>query len=483
MNVQSNQFVELASIAVTDTEVRAAVAYGVRGATGRRERAMTEVSVEHGEAIRQQAAAAKRYALNNLADLLEAAEAKMAANGMTVLWAVDAAEARRHVLAITERHGTRRVVKSKSMVTEEVGLNEALEAAGIETVETDLGEYILQLNHEPPSHIVAPVVHKSKASVRQILEREMKMPPTDDTAEMVRHAREQLRPVFLAADMGISGGNFIIAETGSLCLVTNEGNGRLTTTLPPVHVALVGIEKVVATLEDYATLTQILPRHASGQKLAVYTQMINGPRRPQEGDGPAHVYVILVDNGRSNIYRSDYAEALACIRCGACLNGCPVYEAVSGHPYGWVYQGPIGAIITPLLTGLENATPLPYASTLCGRCKQLCPVDIDIPRMLLDLRRDLVEQGHSERVWDRAMQGWAFAFRSPGRYQLSGKLAGWAARVLPGTGLPGPLKGWTRYRRRPVFGRKAFRVVWEEELGGTQGEREKEKEKKGGRDA
>jgi L-lactate dehydrogenase complex protein LldF len=460
MEVQSNQFIELAAIAVTDTEVRAAVAYGVRGATGRRQRAMTEISLEHGEAIRQQAAASKRHALNNLADLLETAEANMQANGITVLWAADAAEARQHVLAITQQHNTRRVVKSKSMVTEEVGLNDALEAAGIEVVETDLGEYILQLNHEPPSHIVAPVVHKSKASVRQILEREMHMPPTDNTAEMVRHAREHLRPVFLAADMGISGGNFIIAETGSICLVTNEGNGRLTTTLPPVHVALIGIEKIVATLEDYATLTQILPRHASGQKLAVYTQMINGPRRAHETDGPQHVYVILVDNGRSNIYTSDYAESLACIRCGACLNACPVYEAVSGHPYGWVYQGPIGAIITPLLTGLQNATPLPQASTLCGRCKQVCPVDIDIPRMLLDLRRDLVQQGHSDPLWDRAMQAWAFGFRSPGRYQLGGNLAGWAARLLPGNGLPGPLKGWSKYRSRPPFARQPFRALW-----------------------
>jgi L-lactate dehydrogenase complex protein LldF len=462
MKVQSNQFVKLSSIAITDTEVRAAVAYGVRGATGRRQRAMSEVSVEHGEAIRQQAAAAKRHALNHLADLLETAEARMQRNGITVLWAADGAEARQHVLTITQQHSTRHVVKSKSMVTEEVGLNDALEAAGIEVVETDLGEYILQLNHEPPSHIVAPVVHKSKASVRQILEREMKMPPTDDTAEMVRHAREQLRPAFLAADMGISGGNFIIAETGSICLVTNEGNGRLTTTLPPVHVALIGIEKIVATVEDYATLTQILPRHASGQKLAVYTQIINGPRRANEADGPQHVYVILVDNGRSNIYTSSYAEALACIRCGACLNACPVYEAVSGHPYGWVYQGPIGSIITPLLTGLENATPLPFASTLCGRCKEMCPVDIDIPRMLLDLRRDLVQQGHRDPFWDQAMRAWAITFSSPGRYQLGGKLAGWAARLLPGTALPGPLKGWTKYRSRPPFARRPFRALWQE---------------------
>jgi L-lactate dehydrogenase complex protein LldF len=334
--------------------------------------------------------------LSILPELLEQAEENMQANGIKVLWAVDAEEANQHVLEIAREHHVQSVVKSKSMVTEETGLNHTLEAAEIKVLETDLGEYIVQLGEETPSHIVVPVVHKTKASIKKLLIEKAGMPPTDDTEEMAKFARETLRSRFLDADMGISGGNFIIAETGSLCLVSNEGNARLVTSIPRIHVALVGIEKVIRSVEDYATLTQVLPRSATGQIMTVYTHIINGPRLAGETDGPEHVYVILVDNGRSEIYTSDYCEALACIRCGACLNACPVYQITGGHAYGWVYPGPIGAVVTPLLKGLENASPLPYASSLCGICKEVCPVDIDIPRMLLDLRRDLVKMGESD---------------------------------------------------------------------------------------
>ena len=462
MKNQANQFVQRVAVAVTNPDVRAAVAQGTHNANRKRQIAMGETSLEHGETMRQQAAAIKRHALNHLADLLEAAEANMQSNGIQVLWAADAAEARAHVLEIARKHDVHRIVKSKSMVTEEIALNEGLEAEGIETIETDLGEYILQLNQEPPSHIVAPVIHKSKESIRQIFETRIHMPPTDDAGEMARYARVQLRAAFLSADLGISGGNFIIAETGTICLVTNEGNGRMVTSLPRVHVAVVGIEKIVATLEDYVTLTQVLPRSATGQKMAVYTHMINGPRRPGDEDGPEQVYVVLVDNGRSNIYTSGYTEALACIRCGACLNACPVYEVAGGHSYGWVYPGPIGAVVTPLLTGMENATPLPYASSLCGSCKQVCPVDIDIPRMLLDLRNDLVEAGQTEKVWDLGMQAWAFGTRSPALFRLAGIAAGLATRLFPDAKLPGPLGGWSKYRKNPSFAKKPFRTLWAE---------------------
>jgi L-lactate dehydrogenase complex protein LldF len=462
MQNQANQFIEAAKIALADPDLRASVAKATRTAYSKRQLMMSETSSEHGEAMRQQAALLKRHALNNLADLLEEAEAKMQANGIEVLWAADAEEARRHVLDIARKHASKKVIKSKSMLTEEIALNDALEAAGIQSIETDLGEYILQLNHEAPSHIVAPVIHKSKESIGRIFEREIQMPPTDDAAEMGRYARVVLREAFLSGDLGITGGNFIIAETGTICLVTNEGNGRMVTCLPPVHIAVVGIEKIVATLEDYATLTQVLPRSATGQKLSVYTHMINGPRRKADQDGPQHVYVILVDNGRSDIYNTGYAEALACIRCGACLNACPVYEAVGGHAYGWVYPGPIGAVVTPLLTGLENASPLPYASSLCGACKQVCPVDIDIPRMLLDLRHDLVEKGQAERIWDLGMQLWEFGNRSPTLFQLGGKLAAFAARTFSLNTLPGPLKGWTDYRAFPPFAQKSFHAMWKE---------------------
>jgi L-lactate dehydrogenase complex protein LldF len=420
----------------------------------------------HGQAMRQQAGASKRHALNNLPDLLEQAEANMQSNGIQVLWAVDAAEANQQVLEIAHRHEVRSVVKSKSMVTEEVGLNHSLIAADIDVLETDLGEYIVQLGEETPSHIVVPIVHKTKESIRDLLIEKADMPPTDDVNEMTGFARQILRQKFLAADMGVSGGNFILAETGSICLVSNEGNARLTTSMPRVHVALVGIEKIVPTVADYATLTQVLPRSATGQMMTVYTHLVNGPRQPGETDGPEHVYVILVDNGRSQIYTSEYCEALACIRCGACLNGCPVYQSTGGHAYGWVYPGPIGAVVTPLLTGLENASPLPHASTLCGMCKAVCPVDIDIPRMLLDLRRELVQRGESDTVWNVAMKAWAFGNRSSGRFVFGGKVAARAVNLLKPKSLPGPLGGWTQYRSTPKFAPQSFHQLWQERLGG-----------------
>jgi L-lactate dehydrogenase complex protein LldF len=460
MENHSNQFIERSAVAIADANTRAAVAQGTHTAYRKRQMAMEETSAQHGDTMRRQAAAIKRHALNNLADLLETAEANLKANGVEVLWAADAAEARMHILEIAQRHGSHLVVKSKSMVTEEIALNDALQAAGITTVETDLGEYILQLNDEPPSHIVTPVIHKSKESIERIFETRIQMPPTEDATQMARYARVKLRDAFLTADMGITGGNFIIAETGTLCLVTNEGNARMVTSLPPVHVAVVGIEKVIGTLEDYATLTQVLSRSATGQKLSVYTHMINGPRCQGEQDGPESMYVVLVDNGRSNIYTSGYTEALACIRCGACLNACPVYEVVGGHSYGWVYPGPIGAVVTPLLTGLEHARPLPYASSLCGSCKQVCPVDIDIPRMLLDLRRDLVDSRQSESIWSLGMQAWALGTRSPLIYRLGGKVAAFATNSLHIKRMPGPLAGWTNYRTTPKFARQSFRALW-----------------------
>lgn len=466
MKIQSNNFIPAAHIAIHDVDLQTAVSFGTNSAFTKRQTAMFSEGHTHGEAMRQQAAAIKRHALNHLPDLLEQAEANMQANGIQVLWAIDAAEANQHVLEIARRHSVQSVVKSKSMVTEEIGLNHALEAADIDVLETDLGEYIVQLGGETPSHIVAPIVHKTKESIRDLLIEKVDMPPTDDTQEMTHFARELLRQRFLAADMGISGGNFIIAETGSIGLVSNEGNARLVTSLPRVHVALVGIEKMAATVADYATLTQVLPRSATGQALTVYTHLINGPRQPDEADGPEHVYVILVDNSRSQIYTSDYCEALACIRCGACLNGCPVYQVTGGHAYGWVYPGPIGAIVTPLLIGLENASPLPHASTLCGMCKQVCPVDIDIPRMLLDLRHELVAQNLGDTVWNVGMKAWAFGNVSPNRFVFGGKVAAKASNLLKPKSLPGPLSGWTKYRTMPKFAPKSFHQLWQERPGG-----------------
>lgn len=465
MDVRSNNFIPSAEIAIHDPALRAAVAFGTNTGFTKRRAAMGAGGADHGERLRQQAAAIKRHSLNHLPDLLTEAEAKMQANGIDVRWAADAQEANDLIRAIAAQHGVRSVVKSKSMATEEIGLNGALEAVGIEVLETDLGEYIIQLAGETPSHIVVPVVHKTKESIRDLLSETIGMPPTDDPETMARFVRETLRQRFLTADMGVSGANFIIAETGSIGLVSNEGNARLVTSLPRVHVAVVGIEKVIPTGADYATLTQILPRSATGQGMTVYTHLINGPRQGSETDGPEHVYVIFLDNGRSAIYAGDYCEALACIRCGACLNACPVYRVTGGHAYGWVYPGPIGAVLTPLLTGLDNASPLPYASTLCGLCKAVCPVDIDLPRMLLDLRHDLISQGHGDPVWDVGMKAWALGATSPGRFTAAGAVAARAGRFLKPKQLPGPLAGWTRYRAMPSFAEKSFHQLWREREG------------------
>lgn len=462
MKLRSNNFIRAADVAIHDPDLQEAVSFGAGQGEMKRDHAIFAFGKEHGEALRQQAAAVKRVTLQRLPQLLETAEAALQANGVQVLWAVDAAEANAHVLDIARRHAVQLVTKSKSMVTEEIGLNDALEEAGLEVVETDLGEYIVQLSGDTPSHIVVPIMHKTKQSIRDTLVQQAGMAPTDDTEQMARFARQALRQKFLTAGMGVSGGNFIIAETGALCLVTNEGNGRMVTSLPRVHVALVGIEKLVPSVEDYALLTQLLSRSATGQAITVYTHIIHGPRRPEESDGPEHVYVIFVDNGRSRIYGTEYAEALACIRCGACLNACPVYRVTGGHAYGWVYPGPIGAVVTPLMTGLENASPLPFASSLCGRCKEVCPVDIDLPRMLLDLRRDLVEGGHSGRLWDAGMSAWSRSMSSPRLYELGGKAASLGGGLLQRLPLPPPLSGWTRHRDFPRFAPKSFHQLWDE---------------------
>lgn len=461
MKVRSNDFVQSAQNAIADADMRSAVAFGTELGYAKRQLAMYADGQAHGEALCDQAAAIKRHALSQLPELLIQAEGNLQANDVSVLWAGDAAEANQHVLDIVRRHNIESAVKSKSMLTEEVALNQCLEEHDVDVIETDLGEYIVQISEDAPSHIVIPVVHRTRESIRQSFMEKASMPPTDDVQEMTHFARKILRDKFISADMGISGGNFIIAETGSLCLVSNEGNARLVTSLPDVHVALVGIEKVVATLEDYATLTQVLPRSATGQTMTVYTHLINGPRRAEENDGPEHVYVIFVDNGRSRMYQSDYAEALACIRCGACLNACPVYKITGGHAYGWVYPGPIGAVVTPLLQGLEHAKPLPNASSLCGLCKDVCPVQIDLPGMLLDLRHDLVKEKHSNLAWDVALRLWSRLWANPATYTLTGRLAALGSKLLPDK-LPGVLGGWTKFRTMPDIPAKSFHQRWQE---------------------
>ena len=465
MKVLANDFIPAARVAIMDEAQRIALRNATRTADQKRLSTMYAAGHAHGEAMRQQAAQAKRHALSRLPELLEQAEANLTRHGVHVLWAEDSAEANRLVLEIIDQHAVKSVVKSKSMVSEEIGLNDALESQDVEVVETDLGEYIVQLGGETPSHIVTPVIHKSKESIRDLFMEKLDMPPTNDAHEMAHFVRPILREKFLQADMGVTGGNFIIAETGTLCLVTNEGNGRMVTSLPRIHVAVVGIEKIVATLEDYATLTQVLPRSSTGQNLAVYTHMYNGPRQADDPDGPEEMYVILVDNGRSGIYNSQYEQVLTCIRCGACMNICPVYRLTGGHAYGWVYPGPVGSVITPLLVGLDNARPLPNASSLCGACKQACPVDIDLPQMLLELREDLYQQGETNTTWKWGLKLWAFGNQHPTIFAWGGRMAYLLTARWQPSSLPGPLAGWSKYRDLPHFAKKSFRQQWKENRG------------------
>src|SRR5258705_4121100 len=396
---------------------------------GRAERVL---ELDNFEDIRTAAAAIRDRALDNLDAYLEEFERNATARGAVVHWAETTAEVNRIVCELAEKYGVRKAVKSKSMVSEECALNDALEAAGVEVVETDLGEYILQLAHEPPSHIIAPVIHKGRDEIADLFEASHHLPRKTDPSALTREAREMLRSHFLAADMGISGANFIVAQTGSTLIVTNEGNGRMVTTLPRVHVAITGIEKVVPTLEDVATLLRLLPRSATGQSISNYVSFTTGTAQPDE-DGPRHFHIILLDAGRTKLIGTDMQAMLRCIRCGACMNHCPVYQNVGGHAYGWVYPGPMGSILTPTYVGLEKALDLPHASTLCNQCGVVCPVKIPLP----DLLRKLREKEFSEdlRPWHErtGMRLWAWVARRPGLYGLASRVGVRLLRSLAGT--------------------------------------------------
>lgn len=471
MELKANQFMRSVTIALEDIQLKTALDRGARSADVARIASMNETV--DAEALRQQGRGAKLRALSDLPDLLEKIEANITGRGGHVLWAVDGAEVNQHVLDICREHNLRFGVKSKSMVTEETELVPFLKKHGVEMLETDLGEFVVQVDESHPSHIVTPIMHMTKEKVHDLFVEKLGMEPMSgpvDPKAMTKFARRLLRGKYLEADLGITGGNFMIAETGTIVICTNEGNGRLSTGLPRVHVAIVGIEKVVPTWEDFATLVQTLPRASTGQRMTVYVSMFNGPA-VDEGDGPEHFYLILVDNGRSNVYASEYTEALACIRCGACLNTCPVYQNVGGHAYGSVYPGPIGSVITPLLRGKENAAPLPFASSLCGACKAACPVDINIPDMLLRLRHDL--EPVQDPIWKAGMKGYGFAFSHPLLFEAGMKVSALATDALTQiTGedsikrLPPPLDGWTNHRDFPPFAPESFHDWWRKNRGG-----------------
>ncbi len=428
-------------------------------------RADRVAELENFPAIRDAGAAIRARALRDLDLYLEEFERNATARGAVVHWAETAADVNRIVCALAVQYGVKKVVKSKSMVTEECALNDALEAAGVQVVETDLGEYILQLAKEPPSHIVAPVVHKTKDEVSDLFADKHQRPRLTDIPDLCKEAREMLRPHFVSADMGISGANFIVAETGSTLIVTNEGNGRMATTLPRVHVAITGIEKVVPTLEDISTLIRLLPRHGTGQTITNYISVTTGQRRAGDTDGPEHFHIILLDGGRTQLLGTDLHDMLRCIRCGACMNHCPVYQSVGGHAYGWVYPGPMGSILTPTYVGLENALDLPNASTLCNQCGVVCPVKIPLPDLMRKLREKQFERGLKPKreIWGLA--AWRWAAQRPAIYAMLTKVA---ARVLAAMGSSDhrirklPLGGgWTQGRDMPAPQGKTFRELYQ----------------------
>jgi L-lactate dehydrogenase complex protein LldF len=435
--------------AVRDSHLHLAIEGAVSQLRSRRTAAFE--SLEHADTIRDLARRIKLETLSRLDEHLVTFEERLTENGVRVHWAETGRDAGRLVRKIADDNGVERIVKSKSMVTEEIHLNDALIEAGLEVVETDFGEYIVQLAGDTPSHVILPIIHMTRHDVGNLFHEKLGIDYTDDPGRLARYAREQLRGRFIRADMGVTGANFGVAESGTICLVSNEGNIRMVTTLPRVHVAILGIEKIVPTLADLELFLRLLARSGTGQKLTAYTSLIQGPRRGPEEEGPDEVHVILLDNGRSDTLAGDEAEILACFRCGACLNTCPVYKSIGGHAYGDTYPGPMGAVLTPCLRGREPWDELAHASSLCGACREICPLRIDIPRMLLSLRRIGAEEGRH-----RGSLKWALRLARAVAGYLSRRRAvdGWIESGV------GPLKAWTRSRDFPAPARFPFHDRW-----------------------
>ena len=404
----------------------------------------------------------KSHALTNLDQYLEQAETQLLANGAKVHWAETAQDAQKLLESIVLDHNISSVVKAKSMLSEELGINEHLEKLGVLVRETDLGEYIIQILGDRPSHIVGPAMHLSLEDCQRLFHEKFGTPIDGKPEILAAAAREVLREEFLAADMGISGGNFLVAETGTVALIENEGNIRLSTSLPRVHVALVGIEKIVPRLEDVSGFVQLTSRAATGQPIGNFFSLIQGPKRDGDIDGPEEVHVILVDNGRTRLLADDKAwESLRCVRCGACMNICPVYRQTGGHPYGWTYPGPIGAIIAPGMLGLEEAMPLPYTSTLCGACVDVCPVRIPIPELLVHWREKAVEEGLTSAIESAGIKAYTKAAERPGIFRAAGAILRHIPLDAGGRALP-ILSGWVKERSAPESSAKSFMQQWKE---------------------
>jgi L-lactate dehydrogenase complex protein LldF len=429
---------------------------------GTRQGVVDIVGDERWQALRQAGHDIRLHTLNHLDHYLTRLENQVGEAGGIVHWARDAAEAKQIVLDIAREHNVKRAVKVKSMATEEIGLNHALQDNGISVLETDLGEFIIQLAGVGPSHIIVPAVHLTKEGIAELFTQKLGVDAPPDPLKLCALARTRLREEFLSADLGISGANFLVAATGTLVIVTNEGNGRMCTTLPPLHIAVVGIDKVVPDWESVNVLLKLLPRSATGQKMSAYTSFITGPRRSSEEGGPKEFHLVLLDNGRTRTLKDEVTrETLLCIRCGVCLNVCPVYNNVGGHAYGFAYSGPIGSILSPQLLGMNTAADLPFASSLCGACAEYCPVKIPIPEILLRLRRRAVEGDQVEdavapaAIQTGAKMG-ALAFSTPWMYNIGTQWLKYAQAPLRKKDwlphLPPPANRWTMARPFPAFG-------------------------------
>jgi L-lactate dehydrogenase complex protein LldF len=469
--VSSNQIHERAANALADAHLQEAYRASTLRLFTHRQAAVEEVP--GFQTLRQRAHELKREVMEHLDFYLEQFAGNVERRGGKLHWAETAAEACAIVREIAEQAGAREIVKAKTMVSEEIELNRALEAAGIEPFETDLGEFIVQLTGEKPAHIVAPAMHLTRYDVSRVFTARLKSERTDIPEKLTAIARAALREKFARAPVGLSGANFAVAETGTVVTIENEGNIRFCTTAPRVHVALVGIEKLIPRFQDLGVFLRLLGRSGTGQKLTVYTSLMTGPARPGE-DGPDEMHVVLVDNGRiATLADEKMREALYCIRCGACLNTCPVYRKIGGHAYGWVYSGPIGALVTPQLTGLANANQLPFASSLCGACRDVCPVKINIPDLLLHLRAEA--QDHSpprppeitpvpERT---AMRLWAWVMKHAWAYAMGSRLARMGQKILARNGwirkIPAyPASKWTKARDLPALAPQSFHDRWKD---------------------
>jgi L-lactate dehydrogenase complex protein LldF len=473
VHTTSPQFKQNAARALADVQLQKALGNVKQGFIDKRQQAAAKLP--EFEALRDSARDIKNHTLEHLDLYLEAYEEKVKASGGHVHFARNAEEARAVILRICRDAGARTVTKGKSMISEEIGINYHLEAHGITPVETDLGEYIIQLRNELPSHIIAPAVHLNATQVEQDFRRVHKdLDPKRDLSEPVQlltEARAVLRERFLAADVGITGANFLVAETGTSIIVTNEGNGDLTQILPKTHIVLASIEKLVPTLEDVSQLLRVLARSATGQELSVYTTFSTGPRRPTDADGPENYHVVILDNGRTSMLGTSFEEMLRCIRCGACMNHCPVYHAVGGHAYGWVYPGPMGAVLTPTLIGVDKAGHLPNASTFCGRCESVCPVRIPLPKLMRHWREREFERHLTPATVRSGLGVWGFFAKRPALYRIATRAAmgvlGLAGRQRGRFAWLPLSKGWTKYRDFPAPQGETFQARWKRERRGN----------------